>query len=136
MVARTPEHQCSLFVFVLVCSSRDAAAHQRCAAAFDSNTSLLGVLVNLGSIHELFKPNLSDDTLYLHGQPGPTKPKVHVYPQAGLRSAGHFQASGLMSSFYPFIERTNEMLRKDPEVLFPIEGVACQGYKAGAYMQR
>ena len=27
-VAGTPEHQCSLFVFVLVCSCRDAAAHQ------------------------------------------------------------------------------------------------------------
>ena len=26
-VARTPEHQCSLFVFVLVCSRREAAAH-------------------------------------------------------------------------------------------------------------
>ena len=28
-VAGTPEHQCSLFVFVLVCSCRDAAAHHR-----------------------------------------------------------------------------------------------------------
>ena len=28
-VAGTPEHQCSLFVFVLVCSRRDAAAHQQ-----------------------------------------------------------------------------------------------------------
>ena len=28
-VAGTPEHQCSLFVFVLVCSRRDTAAHQR-----------------------------------------------------------------------------------------------------------
>ena len=28
-VAGTPEHQCSLFVFVLVCSCRDAATHHR-----------------------------------------------------------------------------------------------------------
>ena len=28
-VAGTPEHQCSLSVFVLVCSRRDAAAHQQ-----------------------------------------------------------------------------------------------------------
>ena len=33
MVAGTPEHQCSLFVFVLVCSRRDAAAHQRVRTA-------------------------------------------------------------------------------------------------------
>ena len=108
--------------------NKDGFRVKRRLAAYDSELSPLGVLVNLGSIHELFKTNHSDDTFYLHGRPGPTKPKVHVYPQAGLRSAGHFQASGLMTSFYPLIERTNEMLREFPEDLFPIEGVACQGY--------
>jgi hypothetical protein len=105
-------------------------------ALTDPGISPLGVLVNLGTIHELFKPNHSDDTLYLHGLPGPQNPKVNVYPQAGLRSAGHFQASGLITSFYPLIEQTNVMLRANNENPFPIQGVACQGYNSVMHSTR
>lgn len=99
-----------------------------------ANYTPLGVLVNLATVNELFKHNHADDTHYQHGRPGPDDPAVYLYPQAGLRSAGHFQASGLMSSFYPFIELLNEALRDVPDdeddSRRPIEGVACQAYNS------
>jgi hypothetical protein len=93
------------------------------------NTPPLGVLINIATIDDLFKPNHADTTVYRHGNPGPKKnPQLSVYPQAGLRSAGHFQASGLMTSFYPLIEAMNELLRDGEDARFPVKGVACQGY--------
>jgi hypothetical protein len=95
-----------------------------------SENHQLGVLANISTVKTLFTQNFLDETYYRHGLPGPQNPSVTVYPQAGLRSAGHFQASGLMNSFYPFIERINELLRDGPDARFPVQGVACQGYNS------
>lgn len=102
-----------------------------------SENSSLGVLVNLATVNTLFTQNIADETNYRYGLPGPQKALVTVYPQAGLRSAGHFQALGLMNSFYPFIERLNVLLRHDgPDARFPIQGVACQGYNSVMHSTR
>lgn len=104
---------------------------------FPRNCRPLGALVNIASINELFGSNhAGDQTHYLHGLPGPLNPSVTVYPQAGLRSAGHFQASGLMSGFYPRIEAMNQVLREGPDARFPIQGVACQGYNSAMHSIR
>lgn len=103
------------------------------------------MLVNLGKIHELFGDNFGGDhTEYEHGIPGLANSSVRLYPQAGLRSAGHFQATGLMKNFYPHVEALNRRLRQqadgedDDDRLgrCPIFGVGCQGYNAVMHSTR
>jgi hypothetical protein len=98
----------------------------------------LGVLANISSVNELFRPQYNDDTIYPQGLPGPHNPSIYVYPQAGLRSAGHFQASGLISSFYPHIEDLNQRLRDNlnPHGGTPIMGIASQGYNSVMHSTR
>jgi hypothetical protein len=109
---------------------------KRRIALFSPNDHSLGVLVDLATVNELFRTNLVGDTVYRHGLPGPQQATVTVYPQAGLRSAGHFQASGLMTSFYPFIEKISEFVREGPDSTFPIKGIACQGYNSVMHSTR
>lgn len=111
----------------------DVGGHQiqRRIARLLASTKPLAVLAELNGVRELFTtPNNIEDFDY--AWPGPQQSTVNIYPQAGLRSAGHFQASGLMTGFYSEIEEINRDLRQDnPESPhYPIIGVACQGYNA------
>ena len=114
---------------------------QRRLGRFTRNSQPLGILINLGTIHQLFgNNNYHHNTVYQHGLPGSQKSSITVYPQAGLRSAGHFQASSLMANFYPHIESLNHVLRDDDnnngQARFPIFGVACQGYNSVMHSTR
>lgn len=100
-----------------------------------------GVLVDLRHLDDLFTAD--DDNLYEDGRPGPAETKYSVYPQAGMRTVGHFQANGLMTKFYPRLaainKRMTEAMREeldgdelDEEVSrhLAVTGVSSQGYNA------
>jgi hypothetical protein len=109
-----------------------------------------GVLMELSRISELFTPDLEET--YLDGVPGCESPEVYVYPQAGLRTAGHFQAKGLMTRFYPRVEKINQRLiearreemegdeDEDEDIDYsdrhPITGIASQGYNSVMHSTR
>jgi len=80
----------------------------------------------------LFVPVEISDNIYEFGIPGSNGSAVNYYPQAGLRSVGHFQAMSIPTVFYPHIEELNKELRNTtPETpCYPIRGVSCQGYNA------
>lgn len=96
------------------------------------NTRPHGVLMDLRHLDDLFVSGdlFSDSTSY------------NVYPQAGLVTAGHFQADGLMAAFLPLLNNLNEdiQLHDNPDeddplavrdsLSPPIIGMGCQGYNA------
>lgn len=61
-----------------------------------------GVLVDFNKIQTLF--NLEVDLKYLRAGPDVQTSKYFMYPQAGLRMAGHVQVTSLISDFYPLLE--------------------------------
>ncbi|KAF7782914.1 hypothetical protein Agabi119p4_2290 [Agaricus bisporus var. burnettii] len=85
------------------------------------------VLVKAGGLHDAFAP-LPTPAVVVHpmqinagDEPQDQVPAVDApptsatpfffYPQAGLRSVGHFQADGLVSTCYPIVGRLNQRLR-------------------------
>jgi hypothetical protein len=126
--------------------SEDGYQIQRRLGRFKKRQEPHGVLLDLSRIQELFAPDL-DDEEFMDGVPGRVSPRVSVYPQAGLRTAGHYQADGLMTKFYPMIERINRGIvvarreedgdeEVDPSPHAPITGISSQGYNAVMHSTR
>lgn len=95
-----------------------------------------GLLLKLQDLHDLFVSQ--DDELGNETEPI----RYEVYPQAFLRSHGHFQANGLMSGFRPIIDNINLKLRSgldaEDEAHYPdaLKGIACQGYNEAMHRIR
>lgn len=85
--------------------TEDGYPIKRRVAQFLSRVDPHGVLVDLRHIHDWFTP--SDDDMEIFGEEGA---ECRVYPQAGLRTVGHFQANGIIQPFYPLVERLNTTL--------------------------
>lgn len=139
--------------------SEDGVQIERRLACYSNRDPPLPGIFDLTSIAHHFTGTPADDSIsYQFGIPGSNNPKLSIYPQAGLRSAGHFQADGLMDNFYPRIETINQLLREDwvdsdddddsdhnmhlndnePHTCprFPIFGVASQGYNSVIHTTR
>ena len=97
-----------------------------------------GILADLRDLSSLFTRIQTDG--FFAGDEEVVVP-YHVYPQAGLVTAGHFQAQGLITPFYPLIDKLNASLRQqrgeDDEgdemmhsTISPVIGIASQGYNA------
>jgi hypothetical protein len=114
---------------------------QRRLAIFNRNTKPHGVLIDLRNVGSLFH---SDDMEELFdSEAASIATQYHVYPQAGLVSAGHFQADGLPSAVQKLLDLfNNELLDEINEDMDnsvtapPIVGVACQAYNAVMHATR
>lgn len=73
-------------------------------ARFDRRVPPHGVLLNLGFVHSLFA--VDEDLDHIERDTRSTSDYT-VYPQAGLRTAGHFQAKRLMTPCYPLLKKIN-----------------------------
>ena len=115
--------------------TRDGLVIKRRAGIFTTRTQPHGILFDLPKLADLF---IDDDDLF-----GERPIKYHVYPQAGLRSIGHFQAQGIMSPFKTLLEGLNHklMIQEDDDDMMsqdsqdnigqsqkPITGISSQGY--------
>lgn len=132
--------------FYLPLYSKDGFEIQRRTARFRRNVKPHGVLVDLLRTKNLFTNDI--DELF---EDEPCSIDFTVYPQAGLKSVGHFQAKGLVAGCYPFIKRVNRLLEQaldndndrqldddDNELLNRpvIQGIASQGYNALTHYTR
>lgn len=106
------------------------------------DTERHGILVDLRNLDDLFH---SDEVFGL----GDGTTSYCVYPQAGLVTAGHFQAKGLISGFRPLLQKLNEVVKvvESNEDDFqsmdgnnnnanPIIGVGCQAYNSLTHATR
>lgn len=103
------------------------------------NSQRHGILVNLRNLDDLFH---SEE--FIGDMEGKTS--YYVYPLAGLVTAGHFQAKGLISAFRPLLQKLNEMVKveateddsrsMDGNNANPIIGVGCQAYNALTHATR
>jgi hypothetical protein len=91
--------------------SNDGFKIQRRTALFNRHVKPHGVLVDLQSTKNLFTNNDSDD-MQIEDDQDPPSSDFSVYPQAGLKSAGHFQAKNLIAGCYPIIRRINRYLNR------------------------
>lgn len=97
-----------------------------------------GVLVDFNKIQTLFESEV--DWRYLRAGPDAQTSKYFAYPQAGLATAGHVQATSLIPDFYPLLERVNvnilKLLHEDEEddvlepLRWPVYGISTQIYNA------
>lgn len=131
--------------------SEDGFEIQRRMARFLRTSSSLGVLVHLPHLQTLFMRDEDEDDLILEEQgqgDGQNETASYtVYPQAGLKSAGHFQANGLMAGCYKLVDSVNSQLARSSSVTDNesdsdsemdwqervrrvVVGVASQGYNA------
>ena len=111
---------------------------QRCLGTGSHSICPLGILMDLCHLDHLF---LSDNLLNNFDSDA-VSPSLDIYPQAGLITAGHFQADGLMPAFIPLLHKLNSDIQLDAndsdvvdpfspqDSLPPIIGVGCQGYNA------
>jgi len=108
--------------------TEDGFRIQRRLAGFRPDVHPHGVLLNLRDIGLLFKSEESDTSF-------------SVFPQAGLVTAGHIQAEGLVAPYLPFLDKLNAKVRvqdddqmsdddSDTPTLAPIVGIACQAYNS------
>ena len=109
-------------------------------ATYDKNAPSHGVLVDLCNLRALFPSNDEYDDLFDEEAQFPTT-KYYVYPQAGLVTAGHFQADSLVHAFRPLLEDLNNEIMEhvdmeDIGTSKPIVGVACQAYNAVMHATR
>ena len=109
-------------------------------AIIEEGQPVNGMVFDLRRIHELFqKDGMADET----GRIDDTLITEHyVYPMAGLRTVGHFQAKGLMTPFSRQLKLLNARIRNENnwededdvevDLLYGtsalIEGIASQGY--------
>jgi hypothetical protein len=118
--------------------SEDGFQIQRRIARFSRNTNPHGVLLHFPPLQSLFLKE--DDELF---DEDPAYTEYTVYPQAGLRSVGHFQAKGLMSPCYNLLHLVNRRLTdgRDNDSDMSVDGwednnrpvicgIASQGYNA------
>lgn len=111
---------------------------------FSKNTPAQGMLLNLTNVKELFDPSQDDSEGDYWEDDNLTN--TYVYPQAGLKTAGHYQANSIMRSFKRFLAKVNVSLQnEDIGVHGNIEadrrapivsGVASQGYNAVMHSTR
>jgi hypothetical protein len=80
---------------------------------FSTRTPAHGMLMNLTHVKELFDSSQEDDD-HLEWDDDDERIDAYVYPQAGLKTAGHYQANGLMRPFKRFLKEVNQSLR-DPD---------------------
>ena len=76
---------------------------QRCFGTGSHSICPLGILMDLCHLDHLF---LSDNLLNNFDSDA-VSPSLDIYPQAGLITAGHFQADGLMPAFIPLLHKLN-----------------------------
>ena len=139
-------------------TSRGTRIHRR-FAYIDTEVPPYGILVNLRQVHELF--TLEDDIQGTEDDPDDFSPGVSyfVYPQAGLKDYGHFQANGIISKILPFLNGLNDHVRSrhhppgnhhhdtnndndsdDSDTAFhpvnPIVGISMQAYNAVMHFTR
>jgi hypothetical protein len=118
--------------------SKDGFQIQRRIARFSTHTRPHGVLLHFPSLQSLFLNE--DDELF---DEDPAYTEYTVYPQAGLKSVGHFQAKGLMSPCYKLLQHVNRRLTigRDNDSDMSVDGwedtirpavcgIASQGYNA------
>jgi len=109
--------------------TEDGFRIQRRLAGHSQDVHPHGVLLDLRDIGVLFQ---SEDSAT----------PLTVFPQAGLVTAGHIQAEGLVNSYLPLIQRLNSKVKVqdgddnmneddlDGTTHAPIVGIACQAYNA------
>jgi hypothetical protein len=112
---------------------------------YSKNTPAHGLLLNLTTVKELFEPNDYDNE-GLDWDEEDDSITTYVYPQAGLKTAGHFQANGIMRSFKRFVTEVNESLKDvehDEDVTLVaggsppiVRGIASQGYNGVMHSTR
>jgi hypothetical protein len=87
---------------------------QRRLGITDDDDQPLGVLVKSDKLRKLFAFEVDDspngDSSSYPGSPT----TYYFYPQAGLRSVGHFQANGLITKCYPLVHKIDRDIQ-DPE---------------------
>jgi hypothetical protein len=124
----------------------------RRVAYFDRDLPSYAGLVKLANIHELFyippqdEVDLDDEE---NPQEIPSPTNYSVYPQAGLRKYGHFQADGIMTDVKPFITSLNDTIRHRPTSTLsgsdegeacslqqPVTGIATQAYNSMMHFAR
>jgi hypothetical protein len=127
--------------------SKDGFEIQRRSARFHRGVKPHGVLVDLTRTKNLFTNDI--DELF---DEEPCSVDFTVYPQAGLKTVGHFQAKGLIAGCYPLIQRINRRLEQaseddldtqvdddaDEELRNApvIQGITSQGYNALMHFTR
>lgn len=110
-----------------------------------------GGLLELRQLHQLFDDVETDDELGNSDEKGKGV-RYQAYPQAGLVTAGHVQANGLIPKFHARVTNLNQRIRKEMEeaeeeeedleqdVMLScaqaIEGIAFQGYNAVIHSTR
>jgi hypothetical protein len=119
---------------------------ERRLAAYSEGEQPHGVLMNLRHLNMLFdEDGMEEDFEDLDDDMEPSAVKYYVYPQAGLVTAGHFQANGLMTNFQKRVNILNSSIRDelDAEQIdeeasqrVPIRGIGCQGYNAVMHCTR
>jgi hypothetical protein len=82
---------------------------QRCISSFSKNTPAHGMLLNLTTVKELFEPTVYENE-GLDWDNNEQLPNTYVYPQAGLKTADHYQANRIMLPFKRFIRAVNNSL--------------------------
>jgi hypothetical protein len=121
---------------------------QRRIARFRASQRPHGILMDLRRLHELFEAE-EDDLFEIVDDMGSVN--YTVYPQAGLRTVGHYQADGLPTKLRPHLRQVNtavgiqldtesdnsydeEELERSPHQ--PVTGIASQGYNAVMHSTR
>lgn len=123
--------------------SQDGYRIHRRLGARSHDTHPHGVLMNLRHLDEIFLP----EDLFGDFDPTGQSTSYNVYPQAGLVTAGHFQADGLISAFLPLLHQLNTQVELQGDAMIeddplsttqphPILGIGCQGYNAVMHVTR
>jgi hypothetical protein len=113
----------------------------RCIPYFSKHTPAHGILMNLTTVKELFDGTLNNNE-GLDWDDEDEHINAHVYPQAGLRMAGHYQANGIMRPFKQFLREVNKTLgdddhREDGDTTSDIVcAIASQGYNGVMHSTR
>ena len=109
-------------------------------AIVEENQVFNGMLFDLQTLHQLFqRGDVEEEDEGMADQPMTAH---ELYPMAGLKTIGHFQAHGLMTPFLSKMQGLNRTLKRryhgdDEEHIAAellsgysplIEGIACQGY--------
>lgn len=87
--------------------TQDGYPVQRRRATFNRSTSPFGVLIKSGNLEQLFTSSINSANGE-HDQPQTPNIPFTFYPQAGLRTVGHFQAKGLMAPCYSLVSQLNK----------------------------
>jgi hypothetical protein len=120
---------------------------ERCLPSHTDDNRPHGVLMDLRNLNKLFDSDEDTYDMVVDGRIDPDSVKYYVYPQAGLVTAGHFQANGLMNNFQKRLNNLNQRILEeltaddvdmDEEVSdgVAITGIGCQGYNVVMHSTR